>query len=115
MQKIIERCEKLPFITVETLEGFIGDFYQAVCFAQKEIHDADQSVRNRANLIIKFFEELCTQVFKKFGKGIVIKEYNKDGKTVITKAELVGADNNGVVVEKHHLDKLLSQKHHPAK
>ena len=114
-EQIMERCEKLPFVTVETLEGFISVFYQAVCFAQKEIHDADQSVRNRANLIIKFFEELCTQVFKKFGKGIVIKEYNKDGRTVITKAELVGADNNGVVVEKHHLDKLLSQKHHPAK
>lgn len=84
-EQIMERCEKLPFITVETLEGFISVFYQAVCFAQKEIHDADQSVRNRAHLIIKFFDDLIKEVFKKYQKKVLLSYCDPEILRVVVK------------------------------
>lgn len=82
--QITERCEKLPFITVETLEGFIKDFYRAVWFAQKEIHDADQNVRNRAHLIIKFFDDLIEEIFKKYQKKVVLNHCKDEALEFIT-------------------------------
>ena len=83
-EQITERCEKLPFVTVETLEGFISDFYRAVWFAQKEIHDADQNVRNRANLIIKFFDDLIGEFFKKYKQKVVISYCKNEALELIT-------------------------------
>ena len=84
-EQIVERCEKLPFVTVETLEGFISVFYQLVWCAQKEIYYADQNVRNRAHLIIKFFDDLIKEVFKKYQKKVLLSYCDPEILRVVVK------------------------------
>ena len=114
-EKIMSQLEQKGFFQAETLTGFIANFFATVKMAREGDYLPDPTRINRTHAIIKFFEDLCAQIFKEFGKGVVIKEYDNDGETVVTKGELVDADNDRVVVEKHHLDELFSQKHHPAK
>lgn len=107
-KELAERCENLRFITVETLTGFISDFYRAVRFAQQEIHNPDQAVRNRAHLIIKFFDDLVKQIFNKYQKKICIACWEDEKvEMILGKVELLPATEAGCYLESVPLDKLF--------
>ena len=107
-EEFARRCENLGFITVETLTGFISDFYRAVHFAQQEIQSPNQAVRNRAHLIIKFFDDLVKQIFNKHQKKIRIACWEDEKvEIVLGKVELVPATEAGCDLECVPLDKLF--------
>ena len=107
-KEFASRCESLGFITVETLTGFISDFYRAVHFAQQEIQSPNQAVRNRAHLIIKFFDDLVKQIFNKHQKKIRIACWEDEKvEIVLGKVELVPATEAGCDLECVPLDKLF--------
>ena len=107
-EEFASRCENLGFITVETLTGFISDFYRSVHFAQQEIQSPNQAVRNRAHLIIKFFDDLVKQIFNKYQKKIRIACWEDEKvEIVLGKVELVPATEAGCDLECVPLDKLF--------
>ena len=107
-KEFASRCENLGFITVDTLTGFISDFYCAVHSAQQEIQSPNQAVRNRAHLIIKFFDDLVKQIFNKYQKKVRITCWQDEKVGIIVgKVELIPATEAGCYLECVPLDKLF--------